>query len=494
MAHERVYICTGDAKEVRAFEHERFVEASWKRAKKGFCAAMVPVGAIRSHSFKIPLNTSAEKLETIVEITMFEEGGLDIDKEYAIAFVKHPLDFESSWLVESFAVEQAELVSRFGDAASKTGHIDLLAIPYLAYEALYAYGKADDKAVELFLYLGEEVSYAALYKGGRYLTHRSLPSLASLALKAGVSVEALSEALRERGLDKGKYAPDEGLLYATIEEALGGMVERIAHTISHKRGIFGIGSVDTLLIDFGQAEIPGLWELFDGYGFEESRKGALACCEGLAPGDQHAGVEALYLLAAAQEKLEAPNLTIFEKRPGFLQTHTGRFLTAVAASALLVGGYGLLTVSELDALGKQRAALQSQLQTVRQKARALTAKLKAERELRDETAEALNRRRLELMAFDEAADTMMLIKASARKRQKMLKDVDEALKAYALSATSMEQNGSRRMAVEILTGYGSRDRIAKFMKRLVDEGYGSVGTREIKLDENVYQSRVEIVR
>jgi hypothetical protein len=100
----------------------------------------------------------------------------------------------------------------------------------------------------------------------------------------------------------------------------------------------------------------------------------------------------------------------------------------------------------------------------------------------------------EVLAFDEAADVMLLLKDSRIKRRQMLKDVDEAMRHYALSAVRLDQNGSKSMEVEVLTHYGEREKIAKFMKRLSDEGYASVGTREIKLNEDLYQSRVRIVR
>jgi len=492
MANETVYLCGDEG--ARRFDGETFAPASFKEAKKGFCGAMVPAALLRSHSFKIPLGTSDEKFETLVEITMFEEGGLDIDREYAIAYVRHALDFDGSWLVEAFAVEKSELESRFGPAASKAGHIDLLAVPYLAYEGLYRYEKADASSTELFLYLGEEASYAVLLGKGRYLTHRTLPSLASLALKADVDAGVLKEALKERGLKAENYGPDERLLATVVQEGFGGIVERIAHTVSHKRGVFGIGGIDTIFLDFDRSEIPGLWELFDGYGFEESRKGVVRCCEALPPEAEHEGVEALYLLAAASGRLDAPNLTIFEKRPGLLQSHTGRFLGAAAAALILVGGYGAATRMELDGLTRERASLQARLQTMRAEAKKLTARLQAERSRREAVRKRLQRRQRELMAFDEAADTMTMIKASKAKRQAMMRDVDEALRQYRLSATWLEQNGSRSVRVEVLTPFTHRARIAKFMKTLAQRGYSRVGTREIRLDENLYQSSVEIVR
>ncbi|WP_456381247.1 hypothetical protein [Hydrogenimonas sp.] len=494
MSTEKVFACFVDEKEPRVFDGQRFEKASFKDVKKGFCGSVVPVDLIQSHTFKVPIGTSEEKMATIVEITMFEEGGLDLEKEYAIDWVKYPLDFESSWLIEAFAVSYERLHEVYDSLVRVTGHIDWLAIPYKIYEALYLYDKADASAVELFLYLGETVSYAVLCKEGHYITHRRLPSLESIALKAEIGVDALKETLRQRGLEKEKYGPNESLLITTIQDAFANMIERVTQTVNHKRGIFGIGKVDTILIDFEQETIPGLWELFDSYGFVESRKGTLACCEALEPSLQHKGVEALYLLAVAQGKLEAPNLTIFEKPSSFWKSHTGKLVSAVGIASLLTAGWGCYTLVELKGWQERHADLEMRRMAVEEKSRHLRKRVLEAREEHDEAVRKLKRLEREITAFDEAADAMMMIKASKAKRQTMMRDVVETLRKYALSATSMEQNGSKRIYINLLADYERRDRIAKFMKDMIDKGYGSVGTKTIELDGDVYQSGVEIVR
>ncbi len=493
MSGRTICYCTGEG-EALLFDGESFVETEPKKAKRSFCGAVVPSEEIRSHTFKIPAGSDESKLDTLVEITMFEEGGLDLQKEYVIAYVRHTLDFDSSWLIEAFAVERERLKERFGKIASRTGHLDVLAVPFTVYEALYAFDKADDRAIDLFLHLSEEASFAVLCKEGKYIAHRNLPSLASLAAKANVSVEVVREALRERGLESERYGADERLLIETLQEAFLKIVERVAQTVNHKRGIFGIKKVDSLLLDFGQSLIPGLWELFDGYGFEESRKGAMSCCEGLDPAMQHRGLEALYMLAVKEGKIDGVNLTIFEKRPGFLQTHTGRFVSILAAGALLTVGYAVFKERELATLEERYLQLDGELSTLRQKAAALRKAVSKERGGLEEARRRLDESREKIMAFDETADAALLIEESKIRRRRMVRDVDRALARYALAATSMEQNGSKRMEVEILSDYGRRDRIAKFIKALIEMGYRSVETEAIRLDERLYSSRVEIVR
>jgi cell division protein FtsB/predicted nucleic acid-binding Zn finger protein len=494
MAEINTFLCTENGETYR-FDGETLQPADVGAAKKRFFAAVADPALIRSHTFKVPISTAEEKLATLVEITMFEEGGLDLEKEYAIAFVRHPLEFESSWLVEAFAVEREVLQEAYGPVIKKSGHIDLLAVPYLVYEGLYAFEKADSAKTELFIYLGDEQSYAVLCKEGRYIAHRSLPSLASVALKAKVDVEALKASLRERGARHELYGPDELLLVSSIEEMLRTVVQYVAQAVNHKRGIFGFTSVDTVLLDFEQSQIPGLWELMDGFGFEESRKGALACCEALLPAQQHVGVEALYTLAVAQERIkEAPNLTIFARKPSFWKSHTGRFVLAAGAASFVVAALGAMELSRLDAASAQVATLEATLQQIHDRSAALRKKLQKENDALAKVRQAIEQSDRDIAMYDEAADTMLLLRASQLKRRQMMKDVDLALAAYGLSATSMEQNGSRRMRIDVVTGYSERDRIAKFMKRLIDAGYSGVGTEAIKLGEDLYSSSVEVVR
>ncbi|BBG64915.1 hypothetical protein NNO_0213 [Hydrogenimonas sp.] len=493
MSGRKLYYCI-DESEALEFDGASFVRVDTKRAKRGFCGAVVAPEHIRSHTFKIPPETEGERLDTLVEITMFESGGLDLEKEYAIAYVKHPLEYDSSMLIEAFAVERSRLTQTYGGVARKTGHIDLLAVPYTVYEGLYAYDRADRGRVELFLYLGDGSSYAVLCKDGRYIAHRDLLSISSIAAEANISVEALKDTLRKRGLESRLYGPDELLLIETVQRAFSSIVERVAQTVNHKRGVFSIKSVDRLYLDFEQSLIPGLWELFDSYGFEESEKSELVCCESLEPQMQHTGVEALYMLAVRDRKVEPVNLTIFEKRESFFRTHTGRFVAAVAAAALLSGGYALIKERELAELQSEGVQLKAKLNDAKKRVAVMRKALAKERSELERVLKKVERGRREIMAFDETADAALLIEESKRYRRKMVEDVDRALAKYRLSAASLEQNGSKVIEVEIVSEYSRRDRIAKFMKSLIDEGYRSVGTGEIKLDENLYSSRVEIVR
>lgn len=77
-------------------------------------------------------------------------------------------------------------------------------------------------------------------------------------------------------------------------------------------------------------------------------------------------------------------------------------------------------------------------------------------------------------------------------RQKMMKDINIAMRQFKLSSKYLEQNSSTSMKVQIITKYEERDNITKFMKQLISKDYSYVHTKKIERDDNLYESLVEI--
>ncbi len=487
-------VCLIDGVDRYLFDGERLEAVEWKGCKKRFVAALIPPEAIRSYTFKLPLSTSEEKLRTLVEIRMYEEGGLDVERDYAIDFVKHPLEFDDAYLIEAYAVEAQALTSLYKEAAAKVGHIDLLAAPYFIYEGLYAFDLFDRAKVDLFLRFSAQGCYAVLCKEGRTIAVRSLPGIEGVALKAKVTPRVLLEALGEKGIEQERYAPDERLLYTAAAEWMAGVMDRVTQTVNHKRGIFGLTGVDAIYLDFEGREIPGLWALLDGYGFVESRKGPLICCDKVDAALRHDAIAALYALAAAQKRLTPLNLTIFEKRPPFIASHVGKLLAAMGIAAVLTLAAGGYLEWELSRLTAKEATLKGRYAHIQKQTESLRKELATLKKRRKALQQKLARRERTIDAYDEAVDVMARIIESKKRRWQIFKDVDLAMRRYGLLATSMEQNGSKAMTVDVLTPFVKRDNIARFMKRLLQKGYRSVRTDRIELDKDIYRSRVEIVR
>ncbi|MFZ5374659.1 MAG: hypothetical protein ACOZBX_03865, partial [Campylobacterota bacterium] len=91
-------------------------------------------------------------------------------------------------------------------------------------------------------------------------------------------------------------------------------------------------------------------------------------------------------------------------------------------------------------------------------------------------------------------ETAELIRQMHLKRQQMLLDVTSELGRYRLGTLSMEQNGSKEMALHVVADYRKRDDIAKLMSGLYARGYQNVETDEITLDNDTYNAVVKVTR
>jgi len=491
---EKKEICFVADHDLLRFDGENFAPQKPKECKKRYVAAVVPVDLLRSHTFKLPLSTSEEKLRTLVEIRMYEEGGLDVETEYVIDFVKYPLEFDDSYLIEAYAVEVEKLEALYKEPAAKIGHIDLIAVPYFIYEGLYAFDLFESSNVDLFLRFGSGGCYAVLCKDGRTIAVRVLPGVEGAALKAKVTADVLLQTVGEKGVDEKLYTSDERAIYVAVAEWMAAVAERTAQTVNHKRGIFSFTRVDTIFLDFEGREIPGLWELLDGYGFAQSRKGALLCCERIDASLRHEAVAALYASAAAEERIKALNLTVFEKEPSLWSSHAGKLLAGIITALLLTLATGGYLTSQLKQLRAKEGELHRQYGRIEAQTKGLRKKLTMLRKRRQALQKESDQYRRRIDMYDEAVDVMALIFESKKQRWKMFKDVDIALRRYGLMAASMEQNGSKSITVDLLTPFEQRENIARFMKRLIAKGYQHVQTRRIQLDKTIYRSRVEIVR
>lgn len=457
------------------------------------CCAVVPLGALRTHGVRIDKEIAPEKLEIQTEMSMYEEAGLNAEIAYKIASVSIDLPIAGERYIESYAVESAYLQERFGKIVSKISHLDWIVPAFLRYEALYAFEKIKRRN-DLFIYLGETESYAVMFKEGRYISHRSIMSLGELAQKVDVDLPTLRAMLIQKGVESERYEPADFLKMSTLQQELSKVAERVAHAISHKRGIFGFDHVDRFFLDFDGAAIPGFLEIFANYGFDAAQCLMLPDLAGIDPAQRYDALCALYLLGIVQGRCHGANLSIFERRPPFYKTHAGLFFATLAASALLALAYPLYALYTLEGLEERSQALKAQVSTMEAMSKKLQEKLKSVREERD--ALALEERRIheEIESFALLVDALAAQRDQTRQRQVMMEEINRALERYRLSSRWMECNATRSCRVQIISEYQKRDDIAKFMKQLLERGYRRVETREIRRDEHIYESMIEVAR
>ncbi len=490
MTTDKILYIVDDARQF-LFDGSRFSEVASNKTAAYYGVTSVPLSLVRTHGFKAPREISREKLEIQSEMSMYEEGGLNPEIDFKIDSLTIALEHEESLYVESYAVEEKTLRHRFDTIVKKGFLIDAVIIPALSYKALYAYNKLEPNN-DVFIHFNEQSAFAVIFKNGHYIATRAISTLSDLAQKLGIDIEKVRELLTTKGVENERYNPDEMLQMHTVQEELSKVVERIAHSISHKRGIFGLDHIDRFFIDFEGDSIPGFLEMFDSYGYEASAKERLDVFENVESGMKHHALNALYALGSLEKDYPLLNLSIYERKPSFLKTHSGQFISVIVTAILLAAAYPIYASLEMEALTQQEKQLQTQVNTMEKLTQKLRTQLKEERSKRDALKQEYATLRSTIEGYDHMVDALKDFETQKLARQQMMKDVNMAMKTFALSSKYLEQNGSTSMKVHIITPYNQRDNIAKFMKKLLDKGYAYVETTKIERDDTLYESLVEI--
>ena len=472
------------------FDGKRFETIEWSQAKKHFVAAPIPASKLVALSFKLPLNLSPEQLAVHVELKMYNEGGLDPNRDYAIDFVSYSIENENSYLVEAFAIAKEDLDTYVGDYAKKVGFLDLVFPRFIAYEALYPQGAAP-AIIDLYIHISEEEAFAALYQNGRYIGYRAIDSLAQMAKRTGIETARLKTLLFQKGLAEESYSLEEKATFAKLQEIIYKNVEKIVYSINFKRSYFGVTAIDRIVFDCEGETIAGLREYFVSFGLEgDLRTEVLACCD-LAPKEASLGVMAQYALE--YEELEQKlNFTLYERQKPITQYESFWVAAATIALVVGVGAFYLYLANGMSSLDAQLEQLQQKLAHYKRIETKYVAAIKKTQKQRDALTKELQAQQQRNETIEESIEAIPFIEEAKVARQKMMNDIVEGLYTYRLSTKAIEQNGSKRATILVVSKDMQRERIAKFMDYMLQKGYRNVSTEEIVQNDGLYESAIEV--
>lgn len=475
------------------FDGESFTPCDHSSVKKYAAGVSIPLSKLQVGSFKFGSTLSEDDLEIQTEIKMHEEGGLKADLDYEIASYKHVLEFENSTLVEAFASSHEALDNCCADIVKTTKVIDWVVPSFITYSSYYADNTVEAKT-DLFYYLGDEEAYAVLFHKGFYIAHRKILSIQELAKEIGVDEKRCATMLRKYGLVEEAYPEEERPFIDQLQAVFSKQVEKIVHTINHKRGLFGIEGIERIFIDFKGNELFGLEEVFAAYGMENLESKPLVCnSDDLA--NTHRFIKAMYIYLCENNRMHnALNLTPYERQAPWLKRHSSHLILSTAAAvliALIHPGYFYIQDSIFD---EKISELNMRVVSMEAKTKSLGIKLKAlQKEVKQDEAKVLGMKDVNKV-HQITLDTLPLLMNTRYIRQKMMYDALDMLNLHKLSTVSMEQNSTESMKIHVIADYTSRDKIAKFMKAWMASGYKEARTKEIYLDENIYESKIEVHR
>jgi len=492
MNKDAILFIIDDTKQL-LFNGKEFTSVSSKNKKDYYSATPLPSALTYTHGFKTSKNTPLEKIEIQAEMKMFDEAGLNPDIDFKITSKIIPLENDDDNYVEIFASETLKIDDKFANTIKKDTFIDAIFPPSLSYRSLYSF-KLLDKKNDLFIHFGDNDSYAVIFKNGQYISTRSIPSINEMAKNANVELNQMRDILSKKGVDNTQYSDDEFLLMGNMEEQLSKIVEKISYSVGHKRGVFKLDSIDRIYLDFETSDIPGFLDLFNHYGYEDAIKKKLNLFNDVKIGMKHYALNALYVLGAVQEKYHIVNLTLYERKPSFIKTNVGH-ISLVTLLALVVSSiYPIYISLELEKLNENKTNLKTNINKIKKVTNKLQISIKKEKKEKDLLQNEKNKYIKEITSYDHLLTALQSFRHETLFRQKMMKEVNMAMRKYKLSSKDLEFTNPGSIKVQIITTNDKRDNITKFIKELLRKGYSHVDTKKVEKKENYYESFVEIKR
>lgn len=475
------------------FDGKSFTPCDIKEIKEHQAGTCVPLSSLHTGNFKFLSSLGQTEKQIQTEIKMHEEGGLNSEKDYEIASCTHLLEFENSNIVEAFAISHEILDELFAPTLKQAKVIDWIVPTFITYESYYAQDNVETKT-DLFFYLSPSASYAVLFHEGKYITHRQTSSIDDLAKAVGIEAVRCQRLLHDYGLVGEKYPEEEKPFFEQLQSIFSKEVEKIVQTTNHKRGLFGIDQIERIFIDFKGNNLDGLENIYAAYGMEDIPVHPLVCPE-VGGTDTHRFYKAMYLYLCANGQIQEPlNLSPYERQAAWYKRHSGIFFGVCAASLLL----GLLHPSyyllQDRLLQEQIDTLSSKLLENEERNKVLNAQLKTLKTHSTQESNKVKQLQNSNKAYRVTLDTLPVMMDSRNIRQKMMYDAINILQEYKLSAVSLEQLGTKEMNIHVIADYTQRATIAKFMKKWMASGYAEARTDEIYLDENIYESKIKVLR
>ncbi len=467
-------------------------------ARNALSASRLAYIDIITHSFKLDKQYgSEEELAMAVELKMYDDLALDLQKEYKISYLRKPTEVENILLIEAFAYDKNAILEKYPKSLGKLKHLDYLTLPFTAFETLYRHEEIA-AANDVFIYIAEDEAFLAFYKEGRYISSKKLKSfnemLAELESKnLRPTLEELQEILSTKGVGKENYTLFEYDMYEYIESTFEQIFSTIKNLALHNRNIYNFTQLDHVYLRIGAGIVPDLPILAQQY---------LQDCQILPLNlyREHAAYDFLDLLCAhyvqdlTDTDAEGVNVTFFKKRIPFYRTQTGRFAIAAATGIMLVASYPIWQQYRIYQLTQQNDTLQSRLDTLRQKSAKLRRKESALKKEITRYTKAQKQMEQKFTRLRHIADTLLNLKSSEEHYTTMLLTINNLLHKYGLSVDKVTQAGEKTLDLEIHSRENRRDTIALFMKDLLAEGFSRVTSNEIKLSDDSYTSIVTVKR
>jgi len=448
------------------------------------------------YSFKIPTSQSNDDLSSIVEIKMYEEAGLDVNKTYKITYLIKKLDFDEMCLVEAFAIDLDVLNDTFHECIKKIKYIDFIALPFFSYTTLYT-NKILTPKNDIFVYMGDDEAFLSFYKDGKYISTKSMINLSEIVEKLNieeihVTKEKLSDILKDKGFKQELYDERDSKILIELETIFSDVFTKINNVAMHNRSVFGFDSIDRIFFSTKQGRIKGLKEFILNFGFTDVEVLDFNLFREKQDNDFLDKIVCSYGLDKLKQNSNEQNVTIFKRPPSFLTTQSGKLILSIVVFVLILSGIYIYFQHEMNSLENQKSILDSRYNSIQKQAKIYKRKTREKTKEIIAIKKDMKKQNIIFENIKSSIGKLEDMKGNDSGYTNFLARVNLLLQKYQLKAQSIEQIGSKKMTIEVKSDYNNRDNISKFLKSLINKGFVNVKTNEIKLDDDKYISKIEI--
>ena len=448
------------------------------------------------YSFKIPSGQASDDLSSIVEIKMYEDAGLDVNKSYKITYLVKKLDYDEMCLVESFAVDLETLKETYGNCIKKVKYIDFLALPFFSYTTLYA-NKILTPKNDIFVYIGNDEAFISFYKNGSYISTKYMINLKDIVEKLDsqelhINIEDLNDILLNKGLKEDLYERHESQLFLELETIFSDILTKINNVALHNRSVFGFEKTDRLFFSTKYGRIKGLKDFVLNFGFTDVEILDFNLFREKQKSDFLDKIVCSYGFDKFKENSNKQNVTIFDRPPTFFSTQFGKLSLWIMLFVAIFAGVYAFFYLDIQNLQEQKNSLERKYQSIQQRAKKYKAETRKKIQEIKKTKELMQKQKVIFDNIKQSISKLEKMKNRDNSYVNFMAKVDLLLQKYQLRTKSIEQIGNRTMIIEVISGYNERDKIAKFLKSLINEGFVNVKTDEIRLDKTRYISKIEI--
>ncbi len=476
------------------FDGKTFVQSEID--KKSNIVARVLYFDITTYSFQAKKDLLESELLAEIELKMYEEAGLDPEKEYKIVYIPKETAVNDSLLIEVFMIEKEAIKEKYKNAISKVKHIDYLVIPPLSFQALY-HNKGLTKKHDLFIYIAQNEAFVAFYKDGVYLSSKKIDSLNEILdylseRGFSLSIKELETILIEKGLDKSKYLAKEYALFDHIVKIFTKLFIKIDNLAIHNRSIFNYTHIERVFFGINSKQVPNLQLVTQSF-----TKNAEFYSLSFSIEKNHDVLDiicALYAYNSINFKDDSKNLTIFKRQLPFYKREFGKLLLSTAVAFIFLSIYPIYNQYKIEKLQSNLFLLQEQYQQNLKSVKLLKKRsTKLQKQLNNLIAqkESIDN---QLNQIEDIIDTLIRLKSYNKKHISTLLTINQLLKKHSLNIDKIMQVDENKISIELYSDNKQRELIANFMSDLLNRGFAKVSSGKIELDEFGYKSTIEIQR